>query len=371
MKIAFDAKRAFMNYSGLGNYSRTLIHSASTYYPDNEYFLYTPSKENNFKDFPPKDAKIVFPESLFNKKFSSYWRTYKIADSLKDQKIDLYHGLSHELPQNIEKSGSKSIVTIHDLIYYRYPELYNIIDRKIYHKKLKHAVRVADKIIAISNQTKRDIISFLNVEESKIEVLYQSSNPLYNIQLENEQLFLIKKKYNLPSEFILSVGTIEKRKNLLKLLQAVQHSKSKIPVVVVGKEKDYANEVHNFILENNIANILFLKNVSNAELSGIYQLATLFIYPSSFEGFGLPVLESLQSGTPVIAAKGSCLEEAGGKHSVYIDPFNIEEFAHAINLVLDNSKLRNEMKIKGLEFSKKFETKTIIKSLFKIYESII
>lgn len=370
MRIAYDAKRAFMNYSGLGNYSRTLISSVAKYYTENQYFLYTPGAGTDFKDFPPKNTSVIMPETFFNKTFSSYWRSYKIADSVKKKKMDLFHGLSHELPQNIEKTGVKSIVTIHDLILYRFPKLYKSIDRKIYQKKYEHSLRVADKIIAISEQTKRDIINFMDIEESRIEVVYQSSNPIYNTQLSIEHLQQIREKYDLPSEFILSVGTIEKRKNLLELLKAVHQSKSNIPLVVVGKEKKYANEVYSFIAEKQISDTIFLKNLPGSDLPGIYQLASLFAYPSSFEGFGLPVLEALQSGTPVIAAKGSCLEETGGPESLYIDPFNTAEFSTAINRVLEDSELRKIMKFQGFEFSRKFDAETAIVSLNNIYESI-
>ena len=138
MKIAFDAKRAFRNFAGLGNYSRTLINSIAKYFPENQYFLYTPDEGAGLVDFPPKSTQVIMPESFLHRSFSSYWRTYKITESVRKKKIDLYHGLSHELPQNIEKSGTRSIVTIHDLIFYRYPELYKAIDRKIYKKKYAH-----------------------------------------------------------------------------------------------------------------------------------------------------------------------------------------------------------------------------------------
>ncbi|MCF8378867.1 MAG: glycosyltransferase family 4 protein [Bacteroidales bacterium] len=370
MKIAFDAKRAFRNFSGLGNYSRTLINSLSKYFPENEYYLYTPEQGTEIVGFPPNPTSIVMPEKFLDKKFSSYWRTYMISESVRQKKIELYHGLSHELPKNIEKSGAASVVTIHDLIFYRYPELYKAFDRKIYKKKYAHSVKVADKIIAISEQTKRDIVEFLGVDESKIEVVYQSSNPIFNTKYTQSQLSQIKEKYDLPSEFVLSVGTIEKRKNLLELVKAVHHSKSGIPIIVIGKEKEYAKEVFSYIAKNQMSDTYFLKNVPTEDLPAIYQLASLFVYPSSFEGFGLPVLEALQSGTPVIAAKGSCLEETGGKESIYINPFNTGEFSEAINMVLGNSELRKKMKSHGYEFSKAFLPETTIKSLYTIYESI-
>ena len=370
MKIAYDAKRAFRNYSGLGSYSRTVITAMAKYFPENTYYLYTPKTGFISDDFPPKKSNLITPEKKLDKKFHSYWRSYKIQASLKKEKIDIYHGLSHELPINIKNSGVKSIVTIHDLIFYRYPELYKRFDRSIYQKKYQYAVNVADKILAISQQTKRDIHEFLDIEESKVEVIYQSYNPVFNTHLSKDELIIIKDKYDLPSEFLLSVGTIEKRKNLLELVKAVHFGKSHIPIVVIGKEKKYAKEILNYIAENQVSNVIFLRNVPNEDLPAIYQLANVFTYPSSFEGFGLPVLEAIQSGTPVIAAKGSCLEETGGPDSIYIDPYNTEEFSNAIEKALSDSDLRKQMKQKGLEFAMNFEPEKAIKSLNNIYESI-
>ena len=370
MKIAYDSKRAFRNYSGLGNYSRTVINAMSKHFPENQYYLYTPKTGYNFDDFPPKITKIISPENILDKKFNSYWRSYKIPLSLLKEKVDIYHGLSHELPVNIRKSGVKSIVTIHDLIFFRYPELYKRIDRKIYQKKYTHAVNVADKILAISQQTKRDIVDFLNINESRVEVIYQSSNPIFSSHLSNEGLVKIREKYDLPSEFILSVGTIERRKNLLELVKAVHRGKINVPIVIVGREKKYAEEVYTYIADNQVSNVIFLRNVPNEDLPAIYQLADVFAYPSSFEGFGLPVLEAIQSGTPVIAGKGSCLEETGGADSIYIDPYNTEEFSNAIQKVFSDSDLRNRMKRKGLEFADNFKLETAINSLNAVYESI-
>ena len=370
MKIAYDAKRAFRNYSGLGNYSRTVINAMSKHFPKNQYYLYTPQSGYNSDDFPPENTRVVSPKNILDKKISSYWRSYKIPLSLVKEKIDIYHGLSHELPVNIRKSGVKSIVIIHDLIFFRYPELYKRIDRKIYRKKYTHAVNVADKILAISQQTKRDIVEFLNIDESRVEVIYQSSNPIFSSHLSNEKLVVIRGKYDLPSEFILSVGTIEKRKNLLELVKAVHKGKVNVPIVIVGREKKYAKEVYKYIADNKVSNIYFLRNVSNEDLPAIYQLADVFAYPSSFEGFGLPVLEAIQSGTPVIAGRGSCLEETGGPDSIYIDPFNTEEFSNAILKVFSNSDLKNRMKRKGLAFADNFKLDTAINTLNAVYESI-
>ncbi|MGB0930862.1 MAG: glycosyltransferase [Chitinophagales bacterium] len=185
MKIGFDAKRAFFNNTGLGNYSRTLIKSLVKYYPDNQYTLYSPksiegspfAEMQNFKNIEVKTPQTRFQKLLGG----SLWRSLQLGNPIKDDQLDIYHGLSHELPRNIHRSRpqTKSIVTIHDLIFLRYPELYSKVDTLIYRQKWKHACQQADKVIAISEQTKSDTIEFLGIEANKIEVVYQSCHPVF------------------------------------------------------------------------------------------------------------------------------------------------------------------------------------------------
>src|SRR3569832_395054 len=168
MKIGYDAKRAFLNQSGLGNYSRTLIKSLSQYYPENKYVLFTPKTgDNYFVDYveKQKNISIVKPTKLLDRFFRSWWRSYGITKLLTESNIEVYHGLSNELPFNIAEFKGKKIVTIHDLIFLRYPEYYSAADRAIYDRKVKSACDNADVVIAISEQTKRDIERYYFVSD--------------------------------------------------------------------------------------------------------------------------------------------------------------------------------------------------------------
>jgi glycosyltransferase involved in cell wall biosynthesis len=371
MRIGFDAKRAFYNYAGLGNYSRNIISQLLRYFPDNNYILYSPGKKVFNESFPPEDIKINTPEKFLHKKLPSFWRSFRLTQQINEDQIDIFHGLSNELPASINQFKGKSVVSIHDLIFVHYPELYKKIDRYIYLKKFSYAADKADKVIAISQQTKEDLINLFNTPEEKIEVVYQSCNPAFAVQLSPDEVNKIRKTYNLPGEFILYVGTIEKRKNLLKLLEAIHQGNISIPLVVVGKETEYTKLVHQFIAENNIKNIQFLKFVPNADLPGLYQLADLFVYPSSYEGFGIPVLEALNSGVPVIAGKGSCLEETGGPDSLYVDPYNIEGFSQTIKTALEDNPLRKKMIERGQKFALNFTEEKTSQNLFRVYESLL
>ena len=182
MRIGFDAKRAFSNNTGLGNYSRDAIRILSDYFPDNKYFLYTPKNYNNPRLSFIADRKNTFirtPESLLDRALKTYWRSKSVVNDLFTNKIDIFHGLSNELPIAIENTSIKTVVTIHDLIFIRYPHLFKTIDRKIYYRKFKSACQRADKIIAVSEQTKRDIIDFFSISAYRISVVYQGCNTVF------------------------------------------------------------------------------------------------------------------------------------------------------------------------------------------------
>lgn len=374
MKIGFDAKRLFLNNTGLGNYSRDLVRGILEQAKENDYFLYTTGGEIDLKIKFLKDhpnAEIVYPSGLY-KKMKSYWRSVKLERELIKNGVEVYHGLSHEIPRKNKLSKIKYVVTIHDLIFLRFPENYNRIDRKIYKKKVEYACKTADKIIAISEQTKRDLMEFLNVPENKIEVIYQSCAKSFHHISDYRYRDLIKNKYNLPENYILYVGTIEKRKNLATLIEAIGKSNTKLPLVAVGKQTDYTKEVMAMVDKYNLGNqVALLQNVSFLDLPSIYQSANLFVYPSFFEGFGIPVLEALYSKTPVIAAIGSCLEEAGGPNSIYIDPKNSDELASAIDRVIENPELQLEMKEKGFEYAQNFTSENQAKEVLEIYEGLV
>lgn len=372
MVIGFDAKRAFRNSSGLGNYSRRLIHQLARFYPHNRYLLYTPNPISLENDFPPLNTETLTPPGSIARLAPSLWRSYSIMNNIIKDKPDIFHGLSNELPFSIEKTKVKSIVTIHDLIFIRYPEFYKKIDRKIYLKKFRFSAENADRVIAASEQTKKDIIQFLGIPKEKIHVVYQSGNPMFSSPVGEQKIRAIRKKYSLPEDYIFNLGTIEERKNLLQLLRALQLTKERYPLVVAGNPKpSYFGKVKRFIGENKSDNIFFLNRIPTNDLPALYQGAKLFVYPSSFEGFGIPVLEALQSGIPVIAGKGNCLEETGGPASIYIDPFDSEKFAVEIDRVMNDSELCRKMTREGLTYARKFEPQSTTENLMRLYEDVL
>jgi glycosyltransferase involved in cell wall biosynthesis len=370
MILGFDAKRFFHNKTGLGNYSRDLIRILAQYYPENSYLLYNPKPKKI--DRILIDGKIIIehlPETKKDRKLSSLWRLFSVCSQIKKDKVEIYHGLSGEIPIGLNNSGVKTVVTIHDLIFMRYPNLYSYFDRKIHYYKFKYAANKADLVIAISEQTKTDIVTYLKINPDKIKVIYQGCATVFKEDIPSEFIELTREKYQLPPNFILNVGTIEKRKNVLSVIKAIK--KIDTQLVIIGKKTAYFSEINTYILENNLQNkVIFLENVELKELASIYRMATVFIYPSVFEGFGIPIIEALYSKTPVITSKGGCFSEAGGENSIYIDPLNPEELRIELSELLVNSEKKVVMQQKGFEFVQKFNDEIIAQNWIETYYKI-
>ena len=372
MRVGFDAKRVFHNLRGLGNYSRTLVSGLSKYYPRDDYYLFTPEFNDSswIKNYP--DLNVITPKRSFFKMFPSLWRSLFLKGDLTSQDLDIYHGLSHEIPPFIDHSRVKTVVTIHDLLFMRYPENFPWIDRQVYKWKYSSSCKRADLVVAICEQTKRDIVDFLNIPEKKIKVLYQSCNPIFYEKLSEQAKSKSSLKYSLPDEFILYVGALEANKNVLNLIKAYKLASTNISLVIVGRGDEYKKLMEKEISDLEIqGKVIFLDFVPLDDLPGIYQNAKLFVFPSFFEGFGLPIVEALFSGTPVITTKGSCFPEAGGEHTIYVDPHEPNELCDAINRVLTNDSLREEMIQKGLEYVTKFSQKATRETLHQTYLDLL
>lgn len=370
--IGFDAKRAFLNSTGLGNYSRSVILSLAQLYPNIQFNLYTPRAPKNSMNaelWTNPSIEIHIPKLPF---LRSLWRSRLVVRQLVMDKVQLYHGLSHEIPIGIQRTGIKTVVTIHDLIFLRYPHYYKAIDRKIYALKFKYACTHSDMIIATSEQTKEDIIRYFGINAAKIKVVYQACNPLFYQSYDNLDKERVIEKYRLPKRYLLNVGTIEARKNLLVLIKALPHVPQDYKLVVVGKSTAYKNDVLQLIQQLKLQErVLFLQDVQNDELPYLYSAASVFVYPSVFEGFGIPIMEALHVGVPVIAATGSCLEEAGGEGSLYFNPQDATTLAAQINEVLENTILSEKMIAEGKQYAANFTEEAHARNLMKVYEQLL
>jgi glycosyltransferase involved in cell wall biosynthesis len=382
MNIGYDGKRAFQNKTGLGNYSRSLLSILNRYFPQLQYTLFAPKKTNLFDIDSHQNFHIIKPQNFFYKKFPSLWRRIGIVKQIDLAHLDIYHGLSNELPKNIEKLNIKTVVTIHDLIFERFPETYHFDERYTHRWKIKRACKIADEVIAISEQTKNDLIEFYGVSPQKISVCYQSCNPIFEKTISEIEKNNIKRKYQLPDQYFLFVSSITARKNLISICRALIILKDilPIPLVIIGDGKKEKNEVKQLMKENGIEQrLIFLNELSEAkedcfttaaDFPAIYQQALALVYPSIFEGFGLPILEALWSRLPVICSNVSSMPEVAENAALYFAPDDSNQLAQHLQAIASDQQLVKILKDKGREQAKKFSTENYANQIIKIYKSL-
>ena len=374
LTIGYDAKRAVSNGTGLGNYCRTLLNDLGTIDTTDSFRLYVPDlgrDDLRSQLDMPRNMNFVTPANKLVKPLRSLWRIKGIVNDLKRDGVDIYHGLTGELPLGLSEAGIKSVVTIHDLIFMRCPEYYNPVDVAIYKWKFRNAIRQANRIIAISECTRRDIMELGEIDDSRIHVVYQSCDTRFRQQVSPEQKQDVRARYSLPKRYVLFVGTIEERKNALLAAQALPYLSDDIHLVLVGRQTAYAKTIFSFARQNGLANrIHMLSGVPTSDLYAIYQQAECFVYPSRYEGFGIPIIEAIQSRLPVIACTGSCLEEAGGPDNVYVDPDEPQEMAMAIKSITDNPDAARQIVTRSLDYIRRFENGNVAQEMLNVYRSL-
>jgi len=373
VNIGFDAKRIVCNGSGPGNYGRTLINDLSEIVDkDIMLSLYAPDEGREPLRAQVKDSqriRFVYPEHRWLK---ALWRSRSIVKDLQRDHIDIYHGLSGELPIGIRQSGIKSVVTIHDLIFMRNPEYYHWWDAKIYAAKFHKTVKEADRIIAISECTKRDIVELGGVNPDRIDVIYQSYGATFRYPANDEKKQEVKARYLLPPRYIINVGTIEERKNILLAVKAMELLPKDLSLVIVGRSTSYAQQVKHYVDKHHLGDrVLFLHNVTNDDLPAIYQMAEVCAYPSRYEGFGIPVIEAIHSGLPVVACTGSCLEEAGGPDCLYVNPDDVQGMAESICQLLHGAEGREQRILRAQDYIRRFEGNNVAEQVLRVYKSLI
>lgn len=367
MKIGFDAKRLYNNFTGLGNHSRTTIDILTRYFPDNEYILYTPQIKDDPVVTPylnKEHCSTVMPKGAVK---GSAWRTLCIGHEASREGVELFHGLSNEIPLGLTVP---SVVTIHDVAFRTFPDMYHWQDIKIYDMKWRYACKNADRVIAISECTKRDIMRFYNVAEEKINVVYQPVSPIY---YEMPKLPIRKSG---AQTYMLYVGSVNSRKNLLSVVKAMNILPRDLilPLVVVGEGGEYKAAVERFVIENDLNDfVIFHAPLNNQrELQKLYHGATIFVYPSFYEGFGLPVVEAMLSGCPVLTSNVSSLPEAGGPYSIKADPASVEDIAAKMHRMLIDEQLRNDIRQQSFDYAMQtFHPKVLAGQLMEVYKKTI
>ncbi len=372
MHIGFDAKRFFHNLTGLGNYARSTILGLAEHFPEHRYTLFTPRLTGAFCTLPAQRGLEVQEACPAGRLFPALWRSLGIPRAARSRDLDIYHGLSHELPLTAFGPRTRTVVSMHDLLFLTHPQLYPWIDRQLYAFKYRQSCLRADMVVAISQKTADDVHEIFGLSRERIRVAYQSCSPAFSAPREPGDADKLRRAYALPERFVLFVGSLIPRKGAQTLLAALAElpAAGRPDLVLVGTgpmEPALRDQARAMGLEGRVH---FLGQVADEDLPGLYRLASVFAYPSVGEGFGIPILEALNSRVPVVTSTGSCFAEPGGDAALYATPGNAPELAHALARVLEDDDLRRTMIEKGVRHAENFHVSRTSARLMRIYAEL-
>jgi len=366
MIIGFDAKRIYDNTTGLGNYGRSLMHNLIRWFPQYDYRLFVHDKY--YTGSPFKYQTFVDKTFVSKHYLPDVWRSTDINQDILKSGVEIFHGLSNELPLSMPEHV-KPIVTMHDIIFHKFPDYFPLLDRQVYKYKVKKACEQARAIVAVSANTRNDLIEDFKVPEEKIFVVNPSWGREFEYEYTNWFTELLRHKYKIPFHFVLFVGATSQRKNLKVVIDALEFPEnSEFALVVVSDGGDSLNEMESYVYNREIRHrVYFLKGIPWYELPGIYHMAKCLVYPSFYEGFGLPIIEGLKMGIPVVASDNSSLREAGGPGALYVDAKDVEGWADAINKTMLDQSVSGQLVREGQQYIQRFAPEVVTAAMVDLY----
>jgi glycosyltransferase involved in cell wall biosynthesis len=374
MKIAIDVRTVLPNRSGVGNYVLNLIQNLRQVDPTPIYYFLSQKKNLPLLGHLAREQNPFL--TLFsheNHPLSDFWEHFILPIRLKKMGIHVFHGPASLIPFRREHYGL--VVTIHDLVAFLFPETIPLKYGAYMRYLLRQAVKKADKIIAVSYHTRQDLIKILKVPSEKIRVIHEAASPIFRTHDKKEVQARIKERYGLTKKFIYHLGNIEPRKNLIVLLEAftrVCHELGNEYQLVVSGQKGWLTRALSHYLKNYPVQdqVLFTGYVPMEHIPLFMNGAELFVFPSLYEGFGLPVLEAMSCGTPVISSNRSSIPEIVGSAGVLVDPTRVQDLADRIVALLRNPEERRRLSQLGLERSARFSWEEAARKTLEVYRSV-
>jgi glycosyltransferase involved in cell wall biosynthesis len=376
LRIGLDALRALRNTTGLGNYSRGVLQGLHAVDPTLELHLYSPATPRPaYAAFPAEvGGQLHLPPAVWQRRgFRAMWRTFRLGRAARRDGVDLFHGLSHEIPRDLPRTGLPSVVTFLDLIYHHHPEYFPAFDRRSYEWRYHWSAEHARAIVAISGQTRDDLVATYGIPAERIRVVPPARDPRFAVPCPEAARQAVRTRHGVPERFLLSVGTLEPRKNQALAIEALALLGPSAPdLVLVGRDGGSAATLRQLAESRGVAGrVRILSGVTQEELPALVQSATIFLYPSFIEGFGMPIVEALSAGVPVVTTAGGCFAEAGGSAARYIDPTDASGLAAVIAQILADPALAETMREAGRRHAEGFDAAALARRLLGVYDAVI
>jgi len=371
--------------SGIGQYSYNLLQALAAIDHKNSYYVFCPQPipwyfPGNFK------LKVIYPMPFFPNSFLNrfYWEEYQMGQEIKEYKIQVWHGLYQSLPKGSEAIGN--VVTVHDAIPWRFPFERKQLSYRWYNdRRKKLVVKRAKKVITISETAKVDFAFAYKIKPETIEVTYESVHPAFSQKFSPQAKQDFKKRYHIDREFILYVGGLKRHKNLRMLIKSlailVEEYGFKGDLYILGEIRKTmaispylyyrSKDLQHYAKMKHIGDrVKFIDFISQQDLAAFYHLADCFVSISLYEGFGLPAVEAITCGCPAVLSNLGAYPEIAQDAAVFVYPYGPHRIAQALNTVLTNEKLRQDLIKKGLERAKFFDAKKIAQRVLEIYQEV-
>jgi glycosyltransferase involved in cell wall biosynthesis len=375
MRILIDCSQIPLNKSGVGNYAVNLVHELARHDMVNAYFLLVQSDETAFDGIKNKNFhRIQVNSRVFRKFFFRFWlEQFFLPCLFISRRIQVAHSLHYSFP--LIRFRTKLSVTLADMTFFLMPMNHTFIKRHYFRAFILLAVGLANRIIVVSESTRRDFLNRFPAAKNKVTTI-PLGKPEWvggwqkgGIRTDPDSLF------DLDQEYILFIGTLEPRKNLKSLVLAyhrLNQTKPIGPLVIVGAKGWGYEEIFRLVSRLGIREkVIFTGFIEDREKFMLLQKATVFVYPSFYEGFGLPVLEALAIGVPTITSNVSSMPEVAGDAALFVDPFDVQELSNALRALLENPSLRRALSAKGIEQAKKFTWKRAALETIDVYENVV
>lgn len=371
MRIGIDARFYGSLGKGLGRYTQKLIENLEKVDNKNRYFIFL--RKENFAEYNPRNAN--FQKVLADFHWYTFAEQLNMPKILAEHDLDLVHFPHFNVPVFYRKNF---VITIHDLILLHFPtirgttlnSLFYWLKFLAYKFVINSAIKKSEKILAVSDFTKKDILENYGVPENKITVTHEACDDFCSFSVRDNREIL--KKYGIIQPYAIYVGNAYPHKNLEKLVLAfakISKMEKNFHLVLVGKEDYFYQRLARFAKERNIKNVIFAGFVPDGDLDSLYRSASLYVFPSLYEGFGLPPLEAMAKGTPVVSSDHPCMKEVLGESAYYFNAEKEEEIVKAVLSVLADGKLREDLKKKGYEQIKKYSWEKMARETLKIYNN--
>ena len=368
MRVAIDARK--LHDFGIGTYIRNLLRELARIDRDTEYVLLCQEADLDVGTQLGANFRTVLepsPNYSFREQVHVPWVLHR-------ERPDVYHAPHYVLPAGVR---CRSVVTIHDCIHLMFPQY--LPNRAAYayaRASMWAAARRSDRILTVSEASKRDILHFFNVQPEKIVVVYNAIDEHFRVTPAEEDVARVRERYQLDHQFILYVGNIKPHKNLVRLIEAFAELRrtgfDEVKLLIIGdqisKLPALRRAVHGHKLHKHVR---FLGYVSDQTLGVLYRLASAFVFPSLYEGFGLPPLEAMASGTPVVISNVSSLPEVAGDAAVLVDPYDVESIVDGMRRILSDPALAAELRRKGVERAREFSWERSVAKTRQVYQQVV